>query len=414
MPNTINTIVPDPKIVDLFAQHPTAFTSLEYFPPRTDEGVLNLKARIHRMKSRTSPVFADVTWGAGGSTSELTMDLVDYVKNAAGVVANMHLTCTNQNPDLVKEALDAAREKGIRNIVALRGDPPHGESDWKDQEGGFNCALDLVKFIKANYGDAFGISVAGYPEGHPVAITEVRECDLPNLSPKEKLRVSKSLDKEGKMQYFVCRDGDYKKEMVYLKEKIDAGADFIITQMFFDSNVYVQFLKDCEDYGINVKVVPGIMCINNVGGFNRMTGFCKTRVPDDLAASLERIKDDEEAVKKFGVEFGVKLCKELVAAGAPCVHFYTLNLERVVYGILDGLGWAKGISNEVDESDAKTMQAKGSSWARVGDSVTSIYGSGVVKECRSDGSAVIDLESWKLAGGQIVTASLAQGAYSKQ
>jgi len=403
----------DRKICDLMKDHPTAFTSLEFFPPRTADGVANLKARIVRMKAATKPVFADVTWGAGGSTSELTMELVDFVREA-GCTANMHLTCTNMNPTLVHEALEKAKAKGIRNIVALRGDPPAGEDEWKASEGGFNCALDLVKYIRAEYCEEFGVSVAGYPEGHPLAISEVSEEDIGKLSEAEKLRLSYIEDGSGKKTYSVCRDADYKKEMAYLKEKVDAGADFIITQMFFDSRVYAQFVNDCKACGIFCKIVPGIMCINNYGGFKRMTGFCKTRVPDQLALALEQIKDDEEAIKKFGVSFGVELCKHLIEVGAPCVHFYTLNLERVVYGILDGLGWSSDLSNQVEEADAAvTAKAAGSAWARVGDEVKSMFGVGVVRELRADGSAAIEISSWKLAGGQNVMAVLAKGAFAK-
>ena len=160
----------------------------------------------------------------------------------------------------------------------MRGDPPAGESEWKEQDGGFNCALDLVKYIRKNYGDTFGISVAGYPEGHPVAITEVQENEIGDLSEAEKLRMSKVKEKDGSISYFCCRDVAFAKEMLYLKRKIDAGADFIITQMFFDHAVYSDFSKACkEEYGIKCKILPGIMCVNNVGGFVRMTGFCKTR-----------------------------------------------------------------------------------------------------------------------------------------
>lgn len=272
-----------------------------------------------------------------------------------------------------------------------------------------------MKYIKANFGDKFGISVAGYPEGHPVAITEVQKGELDSLSDAEKLRLSKVKDKEGTVKYFVCRDDAYKMEMEYLKSKVDAGADFIITQMFFDHNVYSQFVKDCKAWGINCKVVPGIMCINNYGGFMRMTGLCKTRVPEPVMEFMESIKDNEEALKKFGVSFGVELCKHLVECGAPCVHFYTLNLERVVYGILDGLGWSTDLSSKVEEADsATTGLAAGSKWAREGDEVTSMFGLGIVKEIRKDGSAVIDIKSWKLAGGQQPLACLAKGSFKKK
>lgn len=174
------------------------------------------------MKATLDPAFTDVTWGAGGSTADLTMQIAMELK-AKGHIANLHMTCTNiQNFEgdpkaAILEALQAAYDGGIRNIVALRGDPPAGEEEWKATEGGFNCALDLVKFIKEKFGSDFGISVAGYPEGHPTAITEV--VDPSAMSEAEKARCS-ILD--GKT--FACQDVDYAKEMAYLKEKVDAGA----------------------------------------------------------------------------------------------------------------------------------------------------------------------------------------------
>ncbi|GMI13625.1 hypothetical protein TrLO_g8557 [Triparma laevis f. longispina] len=403
----------DDKIIDLMSTRPTAFTSLEFYPPRTSEGVQNLRSRILRMKENTQPVFMDVTWGAGGSTSDTTMDLVKYIKEC-GCVANMHLTCTNMDPGLVKKALSDCRRYGICNIVALRGDAQEGEGEWKASEGGFSCALDLVKFIRAEYGDEFGISIAGYPEGHPNAITVLKDGEEDNLSEKEKLRVSSS-EKDGVVTKCVCRDEDYKKEMEYLKLKYDAGADFIITQMFFDTDVFKNFCDDCKEYGIDCPIVPGIMCINNFGGFFRMTGFCKTRVPEDLKQEMIKRKDSEAEIKKFGAEFGTAMCMRLVSQGAPCVHFYTLNLEKVVYGILDGLGWTKELSSKLEalDSDANTMQAKGSAWARVGDEVTSMFGKGIVEELRPDGAAKIKISNWKLANDQDVFAFLKQGTFKK-
>ena len=344
------------------------------------------------MKEKCVPVFMDVTWGAGGSTSELTMDLVRFIKDS-GCVANMHLTCTNMDPDMVKAAVADCRKYGITNIVALRGDAPSGEGEWKMKEGGFACALDLVKYIRAEFGGEFGLSVAGYPEGHPNAISVLKEGEEEKLTEAEKLRCSKSKNSEGEVVTCVCFDDDYAKEMSYLKEKVDAGADFIITQMFFDSQVFVDFVANCRKIGINVPIVPGIMCINNYGGFFRMTSFCKTRVPPSVISEMEKRKDDEESLKTYGVEFGTELCKKLVESGAPCVHFYTLNLEKVVYGILDGLGWTKELSKSIEDADKdeKTMKAVGSAWARPGDEVMSMFGKGIVKEIRSDGESHNDV-----------------------
>ena len=301
----MTTTSPDPKIIDLLKakkEGSKPFASIEFFPPRTEVGVKvcnfgsflsqlmfvlllekscltlseclqNLHARMNRMKEAINPLFTDMTWGAGGSTAELTLQLATYA-HEHGHVANMHLTCTNMEKDgdpkkAVHEALTTAKNNGIRNIVALRGDPPAGEEEWKAAEGGFTCALDLVEYIRKHFGQDFGISVAGYPEGHPNAISEI--ADPSSMSEAEKGRSSTF---DGKV--FTCKDKDYKKEMDYLKKKVDAGADFIITQMFFDTKVFGTFVEDCRKWGIMCPVVPGLMCINAYAGFCKMTKFCKT------------------------------------------------------------------------------------------------------------------------------------------
>lgn len=408
------TILPphvDAKIIDLIKEKKGTFTSVEYFPPRTDEGVKNLKARMERMKNSMELLFTDITWGAGGSTADLSLDLALYMHNT-GHVANMHLTCTNmtKNGDpvaAVQDALQSAYDGGIRNIVALRGDPPAGQEVWTASEGGFACALDLVKYIRKNFGDAFGISVAGYPEGHPLAMTELSEEEAANMSEAEKGRCCVV---DGVTH--VCKDEDYKKEMDYLKEKIDAGGELIITQMFFDTEVYKTFVNDCRKWGINVPVIPGLMCLNAYPGFKKMTKFCKTRVPPELSAMMESAKDDPTAVKVVGVEFGSKMCKDLVDFGAEGLHFYSLNLEKVVYGITDTLGLTSGLSDVTVDADAKTMVAVGSAWARVGDAVTTAYGPGTVRDIRADGITIIEL-AWVLAYGQKAHAYLQKDAFQK-
>merc|ERR1711871_532015 len=211
-------------------------------------GVTTLKKRLVTMGAQ-NPLFVDFTWGAGGSTSDLTLALAIAAQNEYGLEANMHLTCTNMEKEKVDIALQGAKKAGVRNIVALRGDPPHGQEKWEAVEGGFTCALDLVKYIRQKHGDYFGISVAGYPEGHPNVIKPVGDREL---TASEKLRVvvqdemeetiledgTKRSKPTGRKLTFVCSDEDFEKEMAYLKEKIDAGADFIITQMFFDVETF--------------------------------------------------------------------------------------------------------------------------------------------------------------------------------
>jgi len=393
------------KIIDILNEERDGpYVSLEYFPPRTEVGLKNLHARMERMKNNAKPIFTDITWGAGGSTSELTMN-ISLKMVEMGHVANMHLTCTNmtKNGDPVagvRDALNDAYKGGVRNIVALRGDPPVGEETWTADEGGFTCALDLVKYIRKNHGDDFGISVAGYPEGHPNAITKIEESEVSSMTEAEQGRCS-VLDGIT----YVCKDADYEKEMIYLKEKVDAGADFIITQMFYDSKVFLTFADDCKARGINCPVVPGIMCINAYPGFKKMTMFCKTRVPKWLDEKMDSLKDDDVALKAFGVEYGVQVCKDLLNGGSKGLHFYTLNLEKVVYGIMDGLGLSSNLIAKSNESDASTMAAVGSAWARVGDTVKSDTGSGVVKEIRTNGSAVVIID-----GEEVV---LEKGKFSK-
>ena len=171
--------------------------------------------------------------------------------------------------------------------------------------------------------------------------------------------------------------------------------DFIITQMFFDTKVFANFVEDCKKWGINCPIVPGLMCINAYAGFCKMTKFCKTRVPAALQAKMDSIKDDPDAVKAFGVEFGIAMCKDLSPL-IDVLHFYTLNLEKVTFGILAGLGYE--VKSAADEADAASMVAKGSAWARVGDSVKTSKGNGIVQEIGKDGSAVIALD-----GGETLT-----------
>lgn len=349
------TFSDDTRISDLVANTKPGWFSFEYFPPKTDEGVKNLHKRILKMK-QLGPLFTDFTWGAGGSTSELTVQLTSAAKNEFGTVANMHLTCTNQQAEMTEKALKDCKDVGVRNIVALRGDPPRGQDKWTATEGGFNSALDLVKFIRKSHGDYFSVSVACYPEGHPDNIEEV-EGGLAALTPSEARRARVVKDATGKEVVTVCRDANFEKELVYLKEKIDAGASFAITQMFLDPQVYLDFVEACRKHGINAPIVPGIMCLNTLGGLKRMTDLCKTRVPEGLMERAEKANTSDDAFKAFGIEDGVAMCKAILDGGAPGLHFYTLNLEKVVVGTLKGLDLITSAQAQEfqGDSDAKFM-----------------------------------------------------------
>jgi len=294
------------KIIDKIkrrAQEGLPFYSFEYFPPKTNAGLINLYNRMDRMVARFEPLFVDVTWGAGGSTAKLTLEISKNAQNYCATDVLMHLTCTNMPRDSVKDALESAKAAGIRNILALRGDPPLGKDTWEQCEEGFAHAIDLVKFIREEYGDFFGIAVAGYPEGH--------------IS-------SKSLEEDVK----------------HLKMKVDAGADFIMTQLFYDVDLFLSFVKRCREAGITVPIVPGLMPISSYNAFKRMIAFTKASVPSHVLKALEPIKNNDAMVKAYGIELGISMLKKILASGIPGFHFYTLNLEKSVTKILAGLGLA--------------------------------------------------------------------------
>ncbi|KAJ1922554.1 methylenetetrahydrofolate reductase (NAD(P)H) met13 [Tieghemiomyces parasiticus] len=275
------------------------FWSFEYFPPKTQQGVVNLYDRMERMY-KLGPEFIDVTWGAGGTTSRLTTEICRTSQNVYGLETCMHLTCTNMSVEMIETALRDAKESGIQNILALRGDPPRGEVEWTACENGFAHAVDLVRYIRQHYGDYFCVSVAGYPEGH-----------LDATSPED--------------------------DLAHLKNKVDAGADYIVTQLFYDVDMYLDWIERCRAAGIHCPILAGIMPIQSYNGFKRMTTLCKTAIPDHIHADLEPIKEDDQAVKQYGVQLAIDMCSRLRAAGHLGFHFYTLNLEKSTRLILEGL-----------------------------------------------------------------------------
>lgn len=340
-------VTPDRKVTELIANAELQgnWVSIEFFPPKTEVGVKSLKKVIDTLRLYR-PLFADFTWGAGGSTSELTVELCDRSKNEHYVPAVMHLTCTNMEQSTIDVALEKCRVAGIRNIFALRGDPPAGQDEWKAADNSLTCALDLVRHIRSLYGDLFCLGVAGYPEGHPTKMSVV-DGGVDSLTDSERGRYSLDVDEEGKEVVLVCRDADFEGELDYLKSKVDAGADYIITQMFFDVEVFATFVRRCRERGITVPILPGIMCISNYGGFKRMTKFCKTRVPASLSEGLEAIKDNESAVKEFGFEKGVEMCRALLDLGmGRGLHLYTLNTSAQSVRILDALGYPRITTEE--------------------------------------------------------------------
>ncbi len=275
------------------------FYSFEYFPPKTEAGLLNLFRRVERM-ARLHPAFVDITWGAGGSTAERSLEIASHIQNLSGLDTMLHLTCTNMSRSDLSEVLVEAKRLGIQNILALRGDPPNGVDEWEVSEDGLSYAVDLVRMIREEHGDYFGICVAGYPEGH-------EECT------------------------------SYQADIQFLKEKVDAGADFVITQLFYDSNAFLRFGKDCRDAGIECPIIPGIMPIHNYNSFRRMARFCG-HIPAHITEALEPIKNDDEAVREYGIRLIADMCQHLLDEGVVGLHYYTLNLEKVSTQIVTELG----------------------------------------------------------------------------
>ncbi|KAF9280141.1 hypothetical protein BGZ68_007465 [Mortierella alpina] len=294
------------KIVDKIQQKAAEgkpFYSFEYFPPKTSQGLTNLFDRIGRMQT-LSPTFVTCTWGAGGSTFEKTTELTAVAQTVHGLETCMHLTCTNMDRGKVDDALAEAKKAGVQNILALRGDPPRGQEYWTQVDDTFVHAIDLVRYIRQQYGDYFCIGVAGYPEGH---------MDSTDLSSEDEIR--------------------------FLKEKVEAGADFVLTQLFYDVDGFLAWERQCRAQGIVCPIIPGIMPIQSYNGFRRITNLAKVLVPASVQEALEPIKTDDQKVKDYGVELAASIIQRLLDAGINGFHICTLNLEKSVRLILERVGF---------------------------------------------------------------------------
>ena len=276
--------------------------SFEFFPPKTDEGDRNLLEKQIPALLDAKPDFCSVTYGAGGSTRDKTLKIVDCIQRQHNLTALAHLTCVNHTREEVREVLEKIRALGCKNILALRGDPPGG-GEFQKTPGGFEFASQLVQFIREQ--KDFSIGVAGFPEGHIA-------------------------NKIGKLD-------DWK----HLKEKMDAGADFVLTQLFFDNADFFEF----QDFvtgklGVSVPIVPGIVSILSVAQITRFTQMCGSKIPPSLRKKLDELGGNDEAAAEFGIEYATRQCEELLRAGVPGLHFYTLNKSRSTVQILKNLGLA--------------------------------------------------------------------------
>jgi methylenetetrahydrofolate reductase (NADPH) len=277
--------------------------SLEFFPCKTEEGERSLLQKTIPALRELGPDFCSVTYGAGGSTRDKTLAIVDRIQREQQLTTMAHLTCVNATRDETLAYLEEAWHRGIKNILALRGDPLNGEANFAATLGGFEYSYQLVGFVR-QAGD-FSIGVAGFPEGH-LACTEGKHADWQRL-----------------------------------KHKIDHGADFVITQLFFRNSDYFE----CRDYlarhGVDVPIVPGLLAIVSTAQIKRFVALCGAGLPAPLLSGLEKCGDDEEAVTRFGIEWTTRQCEELVREGVPGLHFYTLNKARSTAEIVRNLGLAR-------------------------------------------------------------------------
>jgi methylenetetrahydrofolate reductase (NADPH) len=291
------------KISELFARGGRRIFSFEFFPPKTDAGQQSLERTIRDL-AELDPGFVSVTYGAGGSTRAKTLELVQWIEREARITAMAHLTCVGATQPEIGDVVDRLVDAGIDNIMALRGDPPAGQERFEKTAGGFGYAADLVAFIRKRHGGNLCLGGAGNPEGH----VECRELD---------------------------------RDIAYLKAKVDAGLDFVVTQLFFDNRLYFDFVARARAAGITVPIVPGLMPIRTVAGIERMTKLSGASIPPALHAELQRCREDEAAVSALGIAQTTAQAVDLLQRGAPGIHFYTLNQSPATRIILTALKTAR-------------------------------------------------------------------------
>jgi len=276
--------------------------SFEFFPPKTEEGDRNLLEKTIPALMTLKPDYCSVTYGAGGSTRDKTLMIVDRIQREHGLTAMMHLTCVNSTKEQLRAVIEQARAKGIKNILALRGDPPGGVGEWTPVEGGFTYSYELVRFLREM--DGFSIGTAGFPEGH-----------------------------------IACKEGKHV-DWQRLKAKVDCGADFVLTQLFFDNQDFFEFRDYLGKLGLTVPICPGVLPILSASQIKKFTTLCGARMPAPLLARLEKFGENDAATAEFGIEYAAAQCEELIRSGVPGLHFYTLNKPLSTTRVLKNLGLA--------------------------------------------------------------------------
>src|SRR5512132_46049 len=285
------------RIDAIYAAGDRPVFSFEFFPPRTPEGEANLYLALAALRT-LAPDFVSVTYGAGGSTRGKTLEIVSRIRDEIGLEAMAHFTCVGATTDELRTTLDEMSALGFDNVLALRGDPPQGQEEWTQTDGGLEFSRELVELISGDY--PFSIGAACFPETHIHA-----------TSAEDDLR--------------------------YLKQKVDAGVRFLITQLFFDNALYYEFVERARAIGIDVPIVPGIMPITSPQQLAKITSMCGASIPGHVLAEIEERRASKEAVAEFGVAYATMQCADLLARGAPGIHFYTLNRSPATRAILSTL-----------------------------------------------------------------------------
>jgi methylenetetrahydrofolate reductase (NADPH) len=288
------------RIDELLAAKRPCF-SFEFFPPRTEQGLETLYATI-RTLGPLEPGYVSVTYGAGGATRDGTVEISRTIKQEHGIETMAHLSCVGETREGLREILGRLEHAGIENVLALRGDPPRGEKEFRRPEGGLSSAAELAGFISDGYD--FAIGGACFPEVHPEAA---------------------SLDAD----------------IAYLKTKVNNGASFLITQLFFDNRAYFDFVPAARRAGIDVPILAGVMPITSYAQIRRFCEICQATIPEALAEAMEALRGDEQAEFELGVAYASRQCDELLAGGAPGIHFYTLNKAPATRAILSALQIAR-------------------------------------------------------------------------
>ena len=284
------------RIDGILAERRPVF-SFEFFPPKTDEGLVNLRETL-AVLSDDEPDFVSVTYGALGSTRDTTIDIVKWIKQDLGIEAMAHFTCVGATVEELRATLDEIGAAGVENVLALRGDPPAGQEEWVQTEGGLLYSTELIALLAERYD--FAVGAAAFPEVHPQA--ESAESDIR-----------------------------------FLKAKQDAGASFLITQLFYDNKFYFDFVDRAREAGITVPIIPGIMPVINLRNIRRITELCKSEIPEAFERQLEAREGDPQALQDLGVAYATLQCVDLLARGAPGIHFYTLNRSPATRAILAAL-----------------------------------------------------------------------------